>query len=366
MTSSETHPETIILDPAKYELDDEQFGKYELDDERLGTVLSDLYTSNGIRIHIADARPEGPEKDENGNPIRVGKTYLMPRHFLSFTDVELDQLHDGVLADAMGARIIAIDTPGTSLHETSGKTTLRQKLKLLGGSFSDHARLQLEAVRALGLEDLDKAGLIGFSLGAKAVASMFEGTALEDNNIKVESVDLLEPVNDRNWFLPKLMAAMTHEDKQVDRYLMETFEAQSRDPDPEIAERVSGPRITAYDRDEKKPTKKIKGKTTPISMDSALVAAGMGTAGFARKLARYKRANPEKFEDVPINVYRAEGSQISRRKTNKQTAEALGANYFEVSAGADEKPLGHRFWISLGRAAILGKELVKHPETKVS
>ena len=349
MASHEIPVNRVTIDPTE---------DYRLDDERLGTVLSEIHTSSkGIRMHVVDARPESSEIGEDGYPKRVGKTYIMPRHFLSFTDVELDQLTDGVLADAMGARIIAIDTPGAGLH-ISGKTTFRQKLKLLRGNFSDHARLQLEAVKELDLGDdpIDKVGLIGYSLGAKAVASMLE------QDIEVESIDMIEAVNDRNWLLPKLLRNMMREDKQVDEYLLETKKAQP----PATIEKPSGPRITAYDRDPEDPTKVIKGMGVPQSTDTKLVALGMGTAGFAKRLVKYRNANPKKFEDVPINIYRAENSSMARRHTNMKLAQEAGAHYTELSSGNREKPLGHRFLLALGRVAALGKEMAKRHDEQSS
>lgn len=311
---------------------------YDLKDHDLESVKAELSNRSGVNVHVADARSETD-----------GLTYVMPRFLQEYTEDPLNQLRDKVLAEALKARVIGIDLPGIGIDEDYAKTALSQKWDAAAhGNIRRYADLQVKALKeVLGEDEKEtKINFLGYSLGVHAAVAMRMSEELANSNVTVESMHLVEAVNDQQWpSITRLFKAIMKEDEATNRYLLETHKL--------------GLGVTAYDRNPENPTQKLKDKSLPRRLDSVAVALGM-RKGFAEKFAQFKDGHADEFSDAPVTIYRANGSGIARPEANEQTADALGAHFVELYPPENDLPHQHAIWLSMGAVGVLAAKIAEY------
>jgi len=77
----------------------------------------------------------------------------------------------------------------------------------------------------------------------------------------------------------------------------------------------------------------------------------------------YIKVHPVLFQDASIAIHRANGSRIARAESNQKTAENLNAHYFELHPPTGKDSHRHPLWFSLGRVAMIGKEIVNRHQS---
>ena len=126
----------------------------------------------------------------------------------------------GVLARALQARLLVVETPGCSFTPTS---LLRpERMALLRADYGPVATRMLTAALSVdgNSSRQQPLGVIGYSLGASIAAAMARVANTQfDREVELESLVLVEPVANRPWSGPQLLAAMRAEDKLIDDYL---------------------------------------------------------------------------------------------------------------------------------------------------
>jgi pimeloyl-ACP methyl ester carboxylesterase len=132
----------------------------------------------------------------------------------------------GVLAAALQARLLVVETPGFSLTRTA--LLANERRALLRADFRPVAARMLAAALSLDhTRSLDHTchehrplSVIGYSMGASLAAAM-AGVAhnQSQSTVRLESVVLVEPVANQRWSVRHLLAAMRAEDKLIDGYL---------------------------------------------------------------------------------------------------------------------------------------------------
>lgn len=321
-------PEKITID----------YHGYKLDDHDLASVKVERGHYSGVNVHIADGRSETD-----------GPTYAMPRFLQEYTEDPLNQLRDKVLAEALKARIIGIDLPGIGIDKGYAKTPISQKWEAaVHGNIGRYANLQVKALKEVLGEDEKEAtvNFLGYSLGVHAAVAMRMSEELANSSLTVESMHLVEAVNDQEWpSINRLFKAIMKEDEATNRYLLETHKL--------------GLGITAYDRSPEDPTQKLKDKSLPRRLDSVAVALGM-RRGFAEKFAQFKENHSDTFSNAPITIYRANGSGIARPEANEQTADTLGARFVELRPPENDPPHQHAIWLSMGAVGVLAAKIAEY------
>lgn len=126
----------------------------------------------------------------------------------------------GVLAAALRARLLVVETPGFSFTPTS---LLRpERMALLRADYGPVATRMLTAALSVDATSSRQQplGVIGYSLGASIAAAMARVANTQfDREVELESLVLVEPVANRPWSGPQLLTAMRAEDKLIDDYL---------------------------------------------------------------------------------------------------------------------------------------------------
>jgi pimeloyl-ACP methyl ester carboxylesterase len=300
-------------------------------------IQSEVVDAEGLRVHIADARPSDNK----------GDTIVVPRAFIGYSDDPFEQQRDIAIANALEARVIGIDTPGAGLDKrTVGKTNLRQKWDALQGRLEGHGDLQVRALLDVLKGDTDQLNFIGYSLGAFAVTAMLRSQKFTESGLQVGGIGFVEAVNDQDWPLlgsHGLQQTIAREDAANERYLRET--------------QALGYEATAYDRDSNDLSlKHPEGRKLPIRLDSLLLGAGM-RKGFADDFAAHLR---ETAAGTPIALYRANASGVARPEANEATATALRARLVEILPPNEDEPHRHPMWHSMGAAAMLAREIGKN------
>jgi pimeloyl-ACP methyl ester carboxylesterase len=123
----------------------------------------------------------------------------------------------GVLARALQARLLVVETPGCSFTPTALQRPERRAL--LRADYGPVAARMLAA--ALSVDHTRRAerpvGVIGYSLGASIAAAMVRVANTQfQSRVALESLVLVEPVANRPWSGPQLLAAMRAEDMLID------------------------------------------------------------------------------------------------------------------------------------------------------
>ncbi|MBI3494896.1 hypothetical protein HY004_02865 [Candidatus Saccharibacteria bacterium] len=300
--------------------------------------------SCGVYVALTDAR------QADGDP-----TVIVPRAFQAFMEDPFEQQRDKAIAVAMNARVIGVDTPGVGLSRIRSRSGFDQKLEAIKGRIDTSAAAQLLAIRSrTGLSyENEPVRYWGYSMGAWSVAAMVGSPQV----FQVEGVDLPEAVNDQPWGvvgkngLPSKIGA---EDESIDHYLEQNFQY------PEL--------LQPYDRFSEHFREKIPGKRLPVRMQSLLLGMGMRkpfAPGLVQAIEADKRAGGRSgLAMAPINLYKAEGSGVSRLEANEATAEQLrkvhpNVGFFVMRSSGFDIPLSHNFYHSVPNVAILASAIAR-------
>ncbi len=167
-----------------------------------------------IAVSVVDARTKSDiEKND-------GRTIIWPQSY----DARIDQFETQrqvTIAEALKARLINVDAPGLGFSEDT-KSTVGQKIDLLGGSFDKMSYAMLGAIdEVVDLRDGENVEMLMYSQGLSYGSAMLKHMGKEafGLKIKVPRITVIEGVNDQPWPLFKLLDAIGKEDAQADRYL---------------------------------------------------------------------------------------------------------------------------------------------------
>jgi pimeloyl-ACP methyl ester carboxylesterase len=126
----------------------------------------------------------------------------------------------GVLACALEARLIVVETPGCSYLPS--RLLGGERRALLRADYGPVSARMLAAALSVGQTDRQdrRLGVMGYSLGASVAAAMARvANRGITEPVALESIVLIEPVANRAWRVPQLLAGMRTEDKLIDGYL---------------------------------------------------------------------------------------------------------------------------------------------------
>jgi len=323
--------DTLILDYTEFAEKGREF-RHEMDNVRKQSHRSNEHLgARGIQSFIADGRVKGE-----------GPTVIVPRAFHAHELDGFEDQRDTVLAVALGARVVGIDTPGVGLW-TDPKTTLAHKVAAIRGSMQWHTASQMAVIREIiQYDDQEPLSFIGFSMGAWAVAEM---VCLPDAP-KIGRIDLVEAVNDQPWRLlgkNGLKAKMGSEDQVTNHYLSQNVPLfnQPYDRNPNDYTRVA--------------------KHVPLARESLMLGYGMRKP-FAPVLTYgVEKDNVYKTSglgEAPIHFWRADGSGVARDEANKKTVEAISRFNKEARLTVLQHVLPafchrHPMWHSMPTVAVL-------------
>lgn len=273
------------------------------------------------------------------------KTIVVPRAFQAYSGGTLEQLRDRVLADTLKARIISIDIPGIGLNQ-SAQSSDEWMNEAKQGSLASRSKAMIEGlVKGFELEELN---LIGYSLGAWATAAIVANPALLSHNLKIGSVDLVEPVNDQNWGYLSVIKAIKGEFGRAGRYKRETSKHFPTLP----------PRIHPENGSSLKP------ESTKFLLEEMALGRGL-SVGFAPMLAEAIKKdsanNTTGLSTGPFAIYRANGSSATRPQAVETTLEMLAKSgqsnlsYYEIVH--PKEPHHHLLWHSMGAVAMLATHI---------
>ncbi|MEK7620800.1 MAG: hypothetical protein AAB395_00410, partial [Patescibacteria group bacterium] len=241
---------TLEIDQREFDFGAEEFiDRMAATPTRL-TLVERSLGSRGVGVTLTDGRAE------DGDP-----TIIAPRAYQAFSEDPFEQQRDKVLATAMRARVIGVDTPGVGLGRIRSRSTFRQKRGAWKGDASSIADSQLLAVRkATGLDYDDPSRLLTYSM-PNWFLSGYINSSFAPN---IERFDAVELVNDQSWNLvgedglPKAIAA---EDEFMNYYLEQNAQHQGL--------------LQPYDRDPADFRKKVRGQKLPFRLESLLLGKGM-------------------------------------------------------------------------------------------
>lgn len=274
------------------------------------------------------------------------KTIVVPRAFQAYSGGALEQLRDRVLADVLKARIISIDIPGIGLNQ-SAQSSDKWMDEAKQGSLASRSKAMIEGlVKGFELEELN---LIGYSLGAWATAAIVANPALLSHNLKIGSVNLVEPVNDQNWGYLSVIKAIKGEFGRAGRYKRETSKHFPTLP----------PRIHPENGSSLKP------ESTKFLLEEMALGRGL-SVGFAPMLAeaiKKDSASTTGLSTAPFTIYRANGSSATRPQAVETTLDMLAKSghgnlsYYEIIHPPKDKSHHHLLWHSMGAVAMLAAHI---------
>lgn len=323
-----------------------------LSTDSVTTSLHAFTTKDKQTIHLIIA--DGRDEDQNG------ETILWPASFASRADT-LEYARATMLAARMEARVVYVETPGVGinivdpLRTAIGRPSARQLFNVASGNFDPLAKAQLDAVDSvLDLQDGQEVRLIGYSMGAWAVATMAKLLArrhFTDKQILIPRIDLIEAVNDQKYTLSDLIRNINQEAQYTERYLTDENNENG------LSETLLGAWRTETDDRKAIPTlNRRQGlilKALPIGLRK----------GFADTLAlAVEESNGTTcLSEGSINLWRANESVIARQEANTFTAAQLGrvaTQVTEVYPTLGDKLKGHHHAIvhSLGAIANLAEQ----------
>lgn len=323
------------------------------------TTRTHTYTSPNkqtLRLIVADGRLSDQD----------GETVIWPASFASRADT-LERARTEVLAGRMHARVVYVETPGVSMDTANpfatktGKPSLPQLITVARGDFDPLARIQLDAIdNALELQDGQELRLIGYSMGAWAVATMAKVLAqrhFPDKQIIIPRIDLIEAVNDQGYRLRDLAHNINQEAQYTDRYL--TAENQENGLSKTLLSDWEGA------NDDRKAIASLNRRQS--LMLKAILPLGL-KKGFASSLVQAVDESNEttRLTEGSINIWRANESAVARHEANLYTVQQLGritTRFTEIFPTLRDKLKDHHHALphSLGTIANLAEHHLRSP-----
>lgn len=312
-----------------------------------------------VRLIVADGR----------NGQLDGETIIWPASFASRADT-LEYARATMLAARMNAQVVYVETPGVSIDlanpalTKAGRPSPRQLFSVANGNFDPLARTQLDAIDSvLDLQDGTELRLVGYSMGAWAVATMAKLLArrhFNDRQIVIPRIDLIEAVNDQRYSLSDLVRNIGQEAQYTERYISDENHENG----------LSKTLLAAWEAetDDRQATSTLNRRQGLI-----LKALPIGLRkGFADSLVQAvnESSDTTRLTEGSINLWRANESIIARHEANIYTATQLKhvtAQVTEIYPTMLDKMKGHHHALvhSLGAIANLAEQHLRHDPTTV-